>query len=233
MKKRATLKKTTPKVSTKKSIKKATKKSIKPSKGIKRTKATKRTRKPAAKKAKAKAKTVSTELAEAPDKPKMGRPTLYTEALVQHAERLLNDGTSEVRTARLIGINPSTWADWKKKYQQFSERVARAKDAGVGAKLDTLNKLSDQTKDLGVSLRATELWLRTRAPEEFGKGAGSGEGGTVVIQQQNVILAAGAMLEDALRVLDTNGANHYKVGHAEGEAHVAAKRIKAQVDDVE
>ncbi len=56
-----------------------------------------------------------------------GRPSKYDEAFVLKAEELARLGATDVEMAEYFHVAPSTFADWKVKYPEFSEAIKAGK----------------------------------------------------------------------------------------------------------
>lgn len=89
-----------------------------------------------------------------------GRKSLYEEARVRVIVEALKSGAYEKDACLVAGITDDTFANWKRRYSDFSERVTRAKAEGWISDLALIRKAA-----LAGDWRAAEAHLdRTGSP---------------------------------------------------------------------
>jgi hypothetical protein len=104
-----------------------------------------------------------------------GRPTKMTEGLVKKLESVFQLGVKDTTACTYAGISRETYYNWIKANQEFSDRIAKAKEfARIAAGQVVVNAII-KDKDLATA----KWWLEKKYPDEFGSAPG-------ILQQFNV-----------------------------------------------
>jgi hypothetical protein len=97
---------------------------------------------------------------------KVGRKTKYDDFIDRKGlvlvEGWARDGLTDVQIAKNIGIQQSTFYDWKLKHAEFSEALKRSKDV---ADYEVENALFKKAKMGDVT--AQIFWLKNRKPKQW------------------------------------------------------------------
>lgn len=75
----------------------------------------------------------------------MGRPSDYDEDVAERICSDLSHGIPLAEICRSLGIGRTTVYDWKAAHPSFSERIARAREAGFDALADECLAIADET----------------------------------------------------------------------------------------
>lgn len=93
----------------------------------------------------------------------MGRPTKYSEAVVQRLTTAIRLGATYAAACGYAGISDDTLANWRTTKSGFSERLARAEGE---ATVRWLTKINHAATD---DWRAAAWMLERRYPREYGR----------------------------------------------------------------
>jgi len=97
---------------------------------------------------------------------KVGRKTKYDDFIDRKGlvlvEGWARDGLTDLQIAKNIGIQQSTFYDWKLKHAEFSEALKRSKDV---ADYEVENALFKKAKMGDVT--AQIFWLKNRKPKQW------------------------------------------------------------------
>ena len=97
---------------------------------------------------------------------KVGRKTKYDDFIDRKGlvlvEGWARDGLTDLQIAKNIGIQQSTFYDWKLKHAEFSEALKRSKDVAV---YEVENALFKKAKMGDVT--AQIFWLKNRKPKQW------------------------------------------------------------------
>ena len=97
-----------------------------------------------------------------PDLPQIGRPSKFTPEIREATLRLAALGIGERTIAGFVGVDRSTLTRWKQRDEDFARELGQARCACVAG---VHSKLLEAVRRGNV--RAIELFLRLRTPEQF------------------------------------------------------------------
>lgn len=99
----------------------------------------------------------------------MARPTKYSEDKVVVIERAIEDGLTYEFAAALAGITDDTLSNWRKRYSEFSERIAAAEARGALVNIQSIREAAAGAEDRAADWRAAAWILEHRHPYQYGK----------------------------------------------------------------
>lgn len=114
---------------------------------------------------------------------KMGRPTVFSETVLQKCVDLFGEGKTDEQVAKIIGVTSQTIRNWRKSHEEFFWATKEAKllademvEASLFKKAIGFNYFEEQaTKDGIQSLqkfstpdtKAQIFWLKNRKPKDW------------------------------------------------------------------
>jgi hypothetical protein len=117
------------------------------------------------------------------DKPIVGRPTKYSEALLPVVSALVLRGLTDVEIAQVAGIGEKTLYQWKLAHPEFKQALERSKEVanekveqslimralGFEREVEKVSggRVLKFTEYFPPDLSAIRLWLRNRMPEVY------------------------------------------------------------------
>ena len=141
------------------------------------------------------------EMIEAPDKPKMGRPTDYRPEYCQQIIEHCSEGNSFTSFCHKIGIAPKTLYAWRDAHPDFGNALLRARAAGCTW---WENQVKLGLADRNFNTRAAEFMMSNQFRDEYGPQARrleiTGANGTPLLQRsmtRDELLAMAAPILDA------------------------------------
>ena len=94
--------------------------------------------------------------------PRIGRPSKFTEEARSAAVRMASIGVGERTIAAYVGVDKRILTRWKTAHEDFALEMAQARATCTAGVWSKLIEACD-----GGNVRALELYLRLRTPEEF------------------------------------------------------------------
>ena len=114
-----------------------------------------------------------------------GRPSKYTAEVVRVICEAVENGTPFRFAAALGGVSASTFYDWQRRFQEFSDAIQGALARGVEARLKLIRAAADNG-----DVRAAQWWLEHVLAEDFAKSRveHGGEVGVTVTKMDDEVL---------------------------------------------
>lgn len=173
---------------------------------------------------------------------KMGRPSLYTEALVDKIIGLIEEGYSERQIGKMPGMpNASTISRWKDERPDFCNRSARARELSASIYREKALKIAESVNDFADEVERSHRYAvekDTNSPDRDADGSvkktpkldiplGWVEAKKLAIQELN----REAALRDDSRFGDRKTVKVDATEDAKGMAEVYARMLEAQKDE--
>jgi CHASE1-domain containing sensor protein len=130
-----------------------------------------------------------------------GRPRKYSDDAVQRIEQAVTAGATYRLACQYAGISEDTFSAWRKRYPDFSERLARAESNAALRWLAKIEQLADQENDW----RALAWKLERRYPQEYGKTTQDVQhSGTVVQEHTGAVEVRAVDYRHSIRAIVTS-----------------------------
>jgi hypothetical protein len=120
----------------------------------------------------------------------LGRPTKYSEEVVERLCDALADGMPIKGACVVAGIGVTTLAEWREKYPRLEDRMSEARELARQNALQAIKAAGEK------DWRAKAEWLRLTFPEDY-----RGSGHKVEVQQAVQVQVSQGQLEDLRRRL--------------------------------
>lgn len=99
-----------------------------------------------------------------PKKAKRGRPTKFSQAVVDTICSAISEGMPFAHAAAIGGITFQTFSEWRKEKPSFSDAIDHAKAEGIQARLRLILSAAGRG-----DVSAARWWLEHVVPEHFAK----------------------------------------------------------------